>query len=112
MMLFYIDEFGDHKMLPEPGEPTRLKRGQSEWFALSAVGIHDSTRKPLAEALLAVKERHFGDYVGLGDWGDTEIKGRYLYRASRSVAMVESWSLHWDTPSSIPSSTSQPLFTT
>lgn len=86
MLLFYIDEFGDHSMRTADDSPARLKQGVSEWFILSAVGIQSSSRKPLAEAIFEIKERHFGPGIRVEPWAHSEIKGRYLFRASRSVA--------------------------
>lgn len=86
MLLFYVDEYGDHSLRTDPNDPASLKSGVSPWFLLGAVGIPDSSRKPLAEALFALKQKHFGEDVGLAPWADSEIKGRYLFRASRSVA--------------------------
>lgn len=88
-MIFYVDEYGDHstRLHPDASSGPRLKDGVSEWFILSAVGIRDSSRKPLAEAIFEVKERHFGSDLRLRPWGDSEIKGRYLFRASRSAAV-------------------------
>lgn len=89
MLLFHVDEFGDSSLATAPrtaGEPLALKAGVSEWFLLSAVGVPDSSRKPLAEAIFELKTRHFGPGHELKPWGDTEIKGRYLFRAARSAA--------------------------
>lgn len=86
MLIFYADECGDHSMLTSPTDSAILKPGVSETFVLSAVGIRDSSRKPLAEALFELKLRHFGSASADLPWADTEIKGRYLFRASRSVA--------------------------
>ena len=86
MLIFYADENGDHSMLTDlSATPLQLKRGVSPRFTLAGVGIRDTSRKPVAEALFRLKKRHFGDAVQ-GSWGDTEIKGRYLFRAARGVA--------------------------
>lgn len=87
MLLFYADEYGDHSMLTsgDPGS-VALKAGTSEHFILSAVGVRDTSRKPLAEALFEIKKKHFGAAIGSQPWGDTEINGRHLFRASRSTA--------------------------
>jgi acyl-CoA-binding protein len=86
VLIFYADEYGDHSMSTAPGiSPSTLKPGVSEYFVLSAVGVRDSSRKPLAEELFALKRRHLGE-AAKEKWGTTEIKGRYLFRASRSVA--------------------------
>jgi hypothetical protein len=63
-----------------------LKPGVSPYFVLAAVAVRDTSRRPLAEKLFELKKKHFGADVGNRNWGDTEIKGRYLFRASRSVA--------------------------
>jgi hypothetical protein len=86
VLIFYADENGDHSMLTEPAvTPIRLKNGVSPRFTLAGVGIRDTSRRPAAEALFKLKKRHFGDAV-LGPWADTEIKGRYLFRAARGAA--------------------------
>jgi hypothetical protein len=87
MLIFYIDEFGDSSMLTDAAAPVpTLKSGVSPYFVLSAVGIRDTSRKPLAEELFAVKAKHFGDAIELQPWSASEVKGRYLFRAARSVA--------------------------
>ena len=86
MLIFYIDEFGDKSLLTQPDDVTVLKSGVSPYFVLSAVGIQDSSRKALAEALFALKEKHLGEAVAEQPWGESEIKGRHLTRAARSVA--------------------------
>lgn len=87
MLLFYIDECGDHSMNTVTIDGKKvLKPGVSPFFVLSAVGIPDSSRRPLAEAIFDLKTRHFGQVASEGVWADTEIKGRHLQRASRSVA--------------------------
>lgn len=86
-MIFYVDEFGDNSMATAPGSsPPVLKSGTSEYFILSAVGVRDTSRKPLAEAIFNVKRKHFQDDVELLSWVDSELKGRYLFRVARSVA--------------------------
>jgi hypothetical protein len=65
-----------------PTEPFRAETRDKHLLTLAAVGIRDSSRKPLAESLLRLKREHFGDGVD-GDWGDTEIKGRYLLHMSK-----------------------------
>lgn len=87
MLLFYVDECGGHGMktaTTEQGLDT-LKAGSSPYFVLSGVGVRDSSRKPLAEALFELKKRHFGASIEGAAWGDSEIKGRHLSRAARSV---------------------------
>lgn len=85
MLIFYVDEFGDRSLALAAGtQPPALKAGVSPYFVLAAVGIRDTSRKPLAEALLALKQRHFG--TELLPWNASEIKGRYLFRLARSVA--------------------------
>jgi hypothetical protein len=87
MFLFYVDECGDSalKLDPKSAKP-RLKESVSPYFTLTAVGIRDSARKPLADALFETKKRHFGDEALNGPWAETEIKGRFLNRTMRSVA--------------------------
>lgn len=88
MLLFYVDECGDTALKLrdlEDGAP-HLDPKVSPYFTLSAVGIRDSARKPLADALFETKKRHFGDDALVGPWVDTEIKGRFLRRAARSVS--------------------------
>lgn len=85
MLLFYVDEHGDHSMATRDGSKYELKQGVSPWFILAAVGIRDSSRMPLAEALFEIKQRHFGEAATALPWGQTEIKGRHLSRLARSV---------------------------
>jgi hypothetical protein len=85
VLIFYADENGTPSMNPEPGAtPARLKKGTSDRFTLVGVGIRDTSRRPVAEALVKVKKRHFGDATS-GPWGATEIKGRYLFAASQAA---------------------------
>jgi len=87
VLIFYADEYGDHSMLTTPGmTPLELKNGTSEYFVLTGVGVRDTSRKPLAESLFKLKKNHFGGAALAAPWGETEIKGRYLFRAARSVA--------------------------
>ena len=58
-----------------------LKPGTSEHFILAAVGVRDISRRPLAEALIAIKKKHFGADVFERDWSTSEIKGSYLNHA-------------------------------
>lgn len=69
MLIFYIDECGDHSLLLDRSDPTdtTLKPGVSPYFVLAAVGIRDSSRKPLAEAIFRSRDgisvrllRHLG----------------------------------------------------
>lgn len=83
MLLFYVDESGGTTM---GGSLAPLVEGRThvrDLFALAAVGIHDSSREPLAEELVAVKARHFGEGAVARAWGETEIKGRNLAEAAR-----------------------------
>ena len=87
MLIYYVDEFGDNSILTQPdSRPPRLKTGVSEYFILSGVGVRDTSRRPLAETLYEIKEKHFGSKLAAGPWAESEIKGRHLFRASRSVA--------------------------
>jgi hypothetical protein len=83
MLTFYIDEFGDTSLASDPSDAKLLKKGVSEKFILAAVGIRDSSRRPMAEAIFALKEKHLG---ATNTWAESEIKGRYLFRAARSAA--------------------------
>lgn len=74
MLIFYVDESGHHAL-----------SAPSPYFVLAAVGIRDTSRKPLAEALLALKARHFGDHAAQQPWAASEIKGSNLARLARSV---------------------------
>lgn len=79
VLIFYIDESGHHSgPATDETQPQR-----SEWFVLSAVGIRDTSRRPLAEALDALKRTHLGD---AGEWGDTELKGRRLAVTRKRIA--------------------------
>lgn len=86
MIIFYIDECGDHSMVRDPTASGSLKAGVSEWFVLAAVGVPDASRKPLAEEFFELKKKHFGPDMALHSWGESEIKGRFLFRAARSAA--------------------------
>lgn len=86
MLLFYLDEHGDSSMRTDPDDPAKLASDVSPYFTLSAVGIRDSSRRPLAEALFETKHRHFGDSIDASPWSHSEIKGRHLRRTARSVA--------------------------
>lgn len=87
MLLFYVDECGDSSLrLDSKARPNTLHSAVSRYFTLSAVGIRDSARKPLADALFETKSRHFGNIAKTGAWADTEIKGRFLRRAQRGAA--------------------------
>lgn len=77
MLLFYIDESGHHRMDADPHHPDRLARDTTDWFVLSAVGIRDTERRPLAEALDALKTEHLGARADR-PWNETELKGRRL----------------------------------
>ncbi|HLU63397.1 MAG TPA: DUF3800 domain-containing protein [Protaetiibacter sp.] len=84
MLLFYIDESGHHRMAPDDEHPDRLARDTSDWFVLSAVGIRDTERRPIAEAIDALKSELLGSRPGRA-WGDTELKGRRLAITRRRV---------------------------
>lgn len=87
MFLFYVDECGDTAIDYEHSQPQFTLSGKhSAYFTLSAVGIRDSSRKPMADGLFEIKRKHFGNAADDEPWQDTEIKGRYLSRAARSVA--------------------------
>ena len=77
VLIFYIDESGHHSMEADRDDPSKLAHGRSDWFVLSAVGIRDTTRRPLAEAVDKVKRRYLGGSAD-GAWNDAEIKGRRL----------------------------------
>jgi hypothetical protein len=77
MLLFYIDESGHHRMDADEHHPDRLAHDTTDWFVLSAVGIRDTSRRPLAEALDALKTEHLGARPGR-PWNETELKGRRL----------------------------------
>lgn len=88
MLIFYVDEFGNHTLdrNDAPGTPA-LKDGASQYFVLGAVGIRDTSRRALAERIVDVKEKHFGALAASDlPWGDSEMKGRHLRRVARSVA--------------------------
>ncbi|WP_206446278.1 hypothetical protein [Agrococcus sp. KRD186] len=87
MFLFYVDECGDNSLARDAGG-TGLKAGVSEFFTLSAVGIRDSSRGAIARDLVKIKRKWLGfeSSHDLTGWSATEIKGRHLGRAARSVA--------------------------
>jgi hypothetical protein len=64
-------------MAPDPHHPDRLARDTTDWFVLSAVGIRDTERRPLAEALDALKTARLGASAER-PWNETELKGRRL----------------------------------
>lgn len=85
MLIFYSDENGGHSMATKAGSnPLELASGNSSRFVLSGVGVRDTTRKPLAEAIFALKRKHFGAEVDKA-WSETELKGRHLRRAIRGA---------------------------
>ncbi|WP_447652984.1 DUF3800 domain-containing protein [Microbacterium sufflavum] len=87
MLIFYLDEFGNHTLDADEESPTpALKRGASPFFVLGSIGVRDSSRRALAERLFEIKKKHFGAVAETEPWSETEIKGRYLMRVSRSVA--------------------------
>ena len=77
MLLFYIDESGHHRMDADADDPARLTRDTTDWFVLSAVGIRDTSRRPLAEAIDRIKRERLGA-TPERPWNETEIKGRRL----------------------------------
>ena len=87
MFLLYVDECGDNSLAPNP-TGNGLKDGVSEFFTLSAVGIRDSSRGAIARDLVKIKRKWLGLETSdeLAGWSATEIKGRHLARAARSVA--------------------------
>jgi hypothetical protein len=86
VLIFYADEFGDHSMALDPSDASHLKAGVSEHFVLATVGVQANSRKPLAHDLFELKRRHFGDEIVGHPWGESELKGRFLFRAARSAA--------------------------
>lgn len=83
MLIFYVDETGNAAMSTQESS-TEFKPGTTNYFTLAGVGIRDSSREPLARYLLRLKEKHFGEIAG-ADWGETEIKGRYLLHVARAL---------------------------
>lgn len=82
VLLFYTDETGDSGLQVAPDiDPPVLRTGTSNFFSLSGVGIRDSSRRPLAESLIKLKKKHFGE-AAHGAWAETEIKGKYVTRAT------------------------------
>lgn len=84
MLIFYVDESGDAALAGDDGG-SAMARGSSNCFTLAGIGIRDSSRESLAKNLLQLKKKHFGEIAG-ADWGDTEIKGRYLLHVARALA--------------------------
>jgi hypothetical protein len=84
MLLFYIDESGHHRMDADDQHPDRLARDTTEWFVLSAVGIRDTSRRPLAEEIDRIKRTHLGASAERA-WNETEIKGRRLAITRRAL---------------------------
>jgi len=88
VLIFYADEFGDHSMLTVPQKlQAELKTGTSDFFVLTGVGVRDTSRKPLADALFKIKKKHFGALASQ-PWGDSEIKGRSRILSQRVVALA------------------------
>lgn len=77
---------GDHALIRDESRGDGLKQGVSKWFVLAAVGIRDSSRQPIAEAMFALKKRHFGAEIEGKEWAASEIKGRFVARSARRVA--------------------------
>lgn len=87
MLIFYLDEFGNHALdRDESSSVPALRAGASPFFVLGSIGVRDTSRRVLAEKIFEIKKRHFGEIAETGDWGETEIKGRHLRRVARSVA--------------------------
>lgn len=85
MQLFYVDECGDTGMNFDPPSKANKRKGlPSPWFVLTAVGVRDTSRRPLAEAITEIKTRYFGARHHDVPWGRTELKGRFLAQAYRS----------------------------
>ena len=82
MLIFYVDESGSHGLKLEP-DSTTLARGNSEWFLLAAVGVHDTARRRLAESLYAIRKKHFPETVD--DWDVAEVKGRRIAQARQRI---------------------------
>lgn len=89
MLLFYIDESGHHRMDADDQHPDRLAHDTTDWFVLSAVGIRDTSRRPLAEEIDRIKRAHLGARVER-PWNETEIKGRRLAITRRAVELKDS----------------------
>lgn len=87
MLIFYADESGNTALGLDPSsaEPI-LKPGTPEYFVLAAVGVRDVSRRPLAEALVAIKKKHFGADVFERDWSTSEIKGSLLNHAANHAS--------------------------
>lgn len=77
MLIFYIDESGHHHMAPSPHNPAELVEDTTDWFVLSAVGIRDTSRRPLAEEVDRIKRTYLTPVEG-ETWDATELKGRRL----------------------------------
>ena len=82
MLIFYADESGNTALGLDPSsaEPV-LKPGTPEYFVLAAVGVRDVSRRPMAEALIALKKKHFGADALDRDWSTSEFKGSHLNHA-------------------------------
>jgi hypothetical protein len=78
MLVFYVDEVG-------VGHLGNAAVAEHPWFILGAVGIRDVNRQSLAQAIRDIKGEAFGDSWRTGNWGDTEIKGRYLAHATQRL---------------------------
>ena len=87
MLLFYIDESGHHRMGPDPADDKKLAPDTTAWFVLSAVGIRDTSRRPLAEGMTRIKQLRLGQ--DSGSWNTTEIKGRRLAITRRRLSLQD-----------------------
>ncbi|WP_084038320.1 DUF3800 domain-containing protein [Demequina sp. NBRC 110053] len=79
MLLFYVDESGGTSA-PRPGS-SRLASS----FTLAAAAIPDDARSSVAADFAAIKRRAFGELATTAPWGETEIKGRYLWQLNRRL---------------------------
>ena len=80
MLLFYVDECGDAKAWDATGGG-----GSSPYFVLSAVGISDTSREPIARDIGRIRSKYLPDAKDELPWSHGEIKGRYLATAARAV---------------------------
>lgn len=91
LALFYVDECGGISMtFSPPPEGKTMTNGSSELFVMSAGGIHDSSRGPLAHELEEAKLRSFSEKAVGDPAADTELKGEYLAHLSRRFAGASS----------------------
>jgi hypothetical protein len=81
VLLFYVDESGTASA--EGSTVAGTDSRHLDYFVLAAVGIHDSSRAPLARAVIDIKAKYLGVPKAKDDWRSRELKARYLMAVAR-----------------------------